>query len=146
MTTALQVTANKRNATKSSGPRTPAGKTRASKNALRHGLRSELPVVPGERAEDWEEHQIGILRSLAPVGALEEALAQRVALCLWRLGRVAAYETGVTAAGLAEGEEEVRAQDVAPDLLPRQEEPDTVKLQKLLAGLGPEQRGFPSRQ
>src|SRR5262245_41405956 len=101
MTTALQAAANARNAAKSSGPRTPTGKARSAKNAVRHGLRSELPVLPGEKARDWEAHRAGILQSLAPVGALEEALAERVCLCLWRQRRVILYEVGVTAAGLA---------------------------------------------
>src|SRR5262249_10863821 len=69
MTTALQAAANSRNAARSSGPRTAAGKARASQNAVRHGLRSLLPVLPGEKARDWEEHQAGILRSLTPLGA-----------------------------------------------------------------------------
>src|SRR5262245_49179847 len=48
-----------------------------------------------------------------PVGTLERTFASRVALCLWRMGRVAAYETSVTAAGLEEvGEPPQR--DTAP--------------------------------
>jgi hypothetical protein len=103
-----QAETNRSNALLSTGPKTPAGKARSSKNALRHGLRAEAPVLPGERAEDWESHRVGVVRSLAPAGALEEALAGRVALCLWRLRRVTAYETAVTAVGLDEVEEEVR--------------------------------------
>jgi hypothetical protein len=43
-----------------------------------------------------------MVQSLAPAGALEQELAGRVALSLWRLRRVAAFETAVTAAGLEE--------------------------------------------
>src|SRR5262249_27751725 len=93
--------ANRLNALVSSAPKTPEGKARSSRNALRHGLSCALPVLPGlERVEDWEAHHKGILESLAPVGALEESLAERVALCSWRLQRVARYETAVTEAGL----------------------------------------------
>jgi hypothetical protein len=146
MTTALHAAANVRNAIKSSGPRTAAGKARSAQNALRHGLRSELPVLPGERAGDWEEYQAGIFRSLAPVGALEEALANRVALCLWRQRRVIVYEVGVTAAGLAEVGEEARAQAVDDPSLPDQEVPDTVKLQQLLQKLEEKREHFRSGQ
>jgi hypothetical protein len=146
MTTALHAAANLRNATRSSGPKTAVGKARSSQNALRHGLRSELPVLPGERARDWEAHQAGILRSLAPVGALEEALAQRVALCLWRQRRVILYEVGVTAAGLAEVGEEVRAQAVGDPSLPDQGVPDTVKLQQMLEDLAEKREHFRSGQ
>jgi hypothetical protein len=105
MTTARQIATNRTNAQASTGPRTPAGKARASRNALRHGLHTDLPVIPGERPEDWRAHREAIRQSLAPVGALEEALAERVALALWRLRRVAAYETAVTVVGLERTEE-----------------------------------------
>jgi hypothetical protein len=110
MTTELQVTANGRNAARSTGPKTAAGKARSARNALRHGLRSDLPVLPGERPGEWEAHRDGIVRSLAPAGGLETALAERVALGLWRLRRVTAYETAVTAQGIEEVSEKTRRQ------------------------------------
>ena len=95
-----QTEANRGNALASTGPKTAEGKATSSRNALRHGLACALPVLPGlERPEDWQAHHAGILASLAPVGALEEALAERVALCSWRLRRVARYETAATAVG-----------------------------------------------
>jgi hypothetical protein len=109
MSTPKQIEANGQNAQRSTGPKSAAGKARSSQNALQHGLRSNVPVLPGERPEDWEAHRAGIFRSLVPVGALEEDLAGRVALCLWRLRRAAAYETVVTAVGLDEVEEDVRS-------------------------------------
>jgi hypothetical protein len=51
-------------------------------------------VVPGvEKPEDWEEYRDGMLEDLAPLGSLELALAERVALLCWRLHRVTRYET-----------------------------------------------------
>src|SRR6516162_1661623 len=94
MTTPTQIGANRNNASRSTGPKTPSGKDRSSRNAVRHGFRSELAVLPFEQADEWERHRDGVIRSLAPVGTLEEALAFRVALCLWRLQRVAVYEAG----------------------------------------------------
>jgi len=145
MTSALQSSANKRNALKSVGPRSAEGKARSAQNAVRHGLRSELPVLPGEKARDWEEHQAGILRSLAPVGALEEALANRVALLLWRQRRVILYELGVTAEGLAEVEEARTPTAADPDL-PEQGVPDGVRLQHLLEDLAERQEHFHSQR
>src|SRR5262249_61413225 len=95
-------------------------------------------VLAGEKARDWEEHQAGILRSLTPLGALEEALAIRVALCLWRQQRVVLYEVGVTAAGLAQVGEAPPAE--ADPVLAEQGVPDSLRLQQLLEDLE-EKRG-----
>jgi hypothetical protein len=76
------------------GPVSEAGKEVVRWNAMRHGIRSPAPVVPGvEKVEDWEEHRAGILESLSPEGHLEGVLAERVALLSWRLNRVTRYET-----------------------------------------------------
>jgi hypothetical protein len=105
----MKIEVNRRNALRSTGPTTPGGKARSSKNALRHGVYSVLPVVAElERSEDWEMHWVGILKSLAPEGTLEEALAERVALCLWRLKRVHRYETAITCVRLERIEEQLR--------------------------------------
>src|SRR5205807_3049624 len=64
--------------------------------------------VPGMGQEaDWEAHRAGIFHSLAPEGHLEEVLADRVALQLWRLHRVARYEAGTIAGAQQAAEDEV---------------------------------------
>jgi hypothetical protein len=104
-----KIEANRRNARRSTGPITPMGKARSSKNALRHGVYSIMPVVAElEWNEDWETHRAGIRNSLAPEGTLEEALAERVALCFWRLNRVHRYETAITSLGLERIEDQLR--------------------------------------
>ena len=108
MTTPAQIEANRENASHSTGPKTPKGKGRASQNAVRHGLRSDLAVLPFEQADAWERHRDGIVRSLAPVGTLEEALALRVALCLWRLQRVAVYEVATATAAIEATTDEIK--------------------------------------
>jgi hypothetical protein len=76
------------------GPVSQEGKEVVRWNAIRHGIRSPAPVVPGlEKAEDWEEHRDGVIESLQPEGHLEMMLAERVALLSWRLNRVTRYET-----------------------------------------------------
>jgi hypothetical protein len=78
----------------STGPKTPQGKLNVSRNATKHGILSLRPVVAHfESEQGWQRHREAILESLAPEGGLEEALAERVALCSWRLNRVIAYET-----------------------------------------------------
>lgn len=75
------------------GPKSVAGRAAVRLNALRHGIFADSPVVAALEDEgDWQEHLQGTLDSLDPQGHLEQELAQRVALLLWRLRRVARYE------------------------------------------------------
>ena len=75
------------------GPKTAKGKRTVSRNALKHGLSSEAPVVRQvERIEDWERHLEAVIASSEPDGYLETELTVRIAGILWRLRRVALYE------------------------------------------------------
>ena len=97
MTTPKQIEANRRNALRSTGPRTPAGKAIVSQNAARHGLYSSSPVIPGvESPLAWEQHLASTVTSFAPVGPIETALAERIALILWRIKRITRDERDVT--------------------------------------------------
>ena len=100
MTSQKKLEANRQNAKRSTGPRTDEGKARASRNALKHGVLAAAPVVREmERTEEWEAHLEGVRSSLQPVGYLEDVLVDRVALLLWRMGRVARFERdSITAA------------------------------------------------
>jgi hypothetical protein len=104
MTTLARIEANQRNAALSTGPRTAEGKVVVARNATRHGIFSSVPVVPGECPEAWEAHRAGVVESLAPVGLLEVNLAERAALVLWRLQRLARYEAESVAAGMEDAE------------------------------------------
>lgn len=66
-------------------------------NALKHGITSNSPVIPGMEDDGaWRRHRDGIVANLAPEGHLEEVLAERIAGLLWRLQRVTRYEIVVT--------------------------------------------------
>jgi hypothetical protein len=79
---------------KKRGPKTPEGRLAIRLNASTHGILSVQPVVGTyEKAEDWETHRTAVVDSLAPEGGMEQVLAERVALCSWRLNRVALYES-----------------------------------------------------
>jgi hypothetical protein len=93
-----QIRANRRNALRSTGPRTPEGKRAVRWNALKHGLLAREVVLPvGEGNEDAEEFQnlLAELRDdLEPAGVLEEILVEKIAVCYWRLRRVLRAEMG----------------------------------------------------
>jgi hypothetical protein len=105
MATKKQLNANKKNAARSTGPRTPDGKAKVAQNAVKHGMTAASPVILGlEREEDWQDFCDGVLADLAPEGRIEVVLAQRVAQLLWRLQRVTNYEAGVINVGQEEVE------------------------------------------
>jgi hypothetical protein len=80
--------ASRSNGAKSRGPKTPEGRARAAQNALKHGLRAQKCVVlPGERASAFAAFEAALIEELAPEGALQTVLAQRVVAASWRLAR-----------------------------------------------------------
>lgn len=100
MTSEKQIAANRANARRSTGPKTETGKEIAKLNAVKHGGLSPLPVLPEVETRDaWQAHLDGTLASLRPSGHLETVLAERIALILWRMNRVARFEREITAVG-----------------------------------------------
>jgi hypothetical protein len=91
MTSEKQIEANRRNALKSSGPKTGEGKARSRMNALRHGLTAGQAVLPHE--DDYEKLREGILESYAPADAAELAIVEELANAYWRLMRLHRVET-----------------------------------------------------
>ncbi len=87
MTTEAQINANRANAQKSTGPRTPEGKAVVAQNALKHGFWSQEVVIKGEDAEEFALFRAGLLEELAPAGLMELILAQRIVSLSWRLQR-----------------------------------------------------------
>ena len=96
--------ANRRNAQKSTGPRTTAGKVRARLNAVTHGiLAKEVVVGKGdglERAEEFAKLVESLYAELQPQDAVEHVLVDRIAACYWRLRRAQRYEVGAVREGL----------------------------------------------
>jgi len=90
--------ANRRNARRSTGPRTVAGKRRARWNALKHGLLAAEAVIPAgdgrELRPQFERLHRQLRRDLRPGNALEEMLVEKIAVFYWRLRRLLRYETG----------------------------------------------------
>ena len=90
-----QLLANRQNALKSTGPRTAAGRAIASQNALKHGLRAEHNVIPGEDADEFDSFRQFMLDDLAPAGALELMLTDRIVAGFWKLHRAGRIETAL---------------------------------------------------
>ena len=97
MTSQVQSDANRRNALKSTGPKSKKGKGRARLNALKHGLRAKDIVLASEDEREFDGLRQALITELGPEGPLEEQLAERIVVCLWRLRRVYPIEAGIFA-------------------------------------------------
>jgi hypothetical protein len=90
--------ASRRNGAKSRGPRTPEGKARSARNALKHGLRAQKYVVlPDEDAAEFAALEAALIDELAPQGVLQSILVRRIARAAWRLERAERLEAEVLA-------------------------------------------------
>jgi len=95
MTSNLQIEANRRNAQRSTGPRTAQGRRLSRMNALKHGLTAQHVTVFDETEADFRRFQRQLMRVLRPEGAMEAQLAERAIICSWRLRPVYRIETGM---------------------------------------------------
>ncbi|MCH7994756.1 MAG: hypothetical protein IIB57_09980 [Planctomycetes bacterium] len=115
--------ANRQNAQKSTGPKTAAGKARASRNALKHGLLAKDVVITGtdlaESRADFDAFLADLCAELKPQGLIEETMVERIATCYWRLRRVQRFEAAAIRGALDTAD---------PDA------PDLARIQRKLKG------------
>ena len=97
-TTNLTIVANRENAQASTGPTSLEGKKRSAMNAIRHGLFSESPILPGEDPAAYETFCQAYVADLQPQGAIEEAYVAAIASTQWRLLRCARIENSILTA------------------------------------------------
>ncbi len=118
MVSPARLAANRLNARRSTGPRTPGGKQRSARNALRHGLYARVALLPAlsETAADWDAFRAAVVESLSPAGAAEAAVTGRVAFLLWRQRRAAAYAPAADPAALPPDPDEITGEDIDPFL------------------------------
>src|SRR5271165_3090538 len=84
---------NRLNSQYSTGPRTPEGKLRAARNALRHGLTAASPVLPTEDPAAFETHRRQFLDEYQPANPTETHLVHELADTTWRLRRIPLIES-----------------------------------------------------
>jgi hypothetical protein len=93
MATIKQIEANRRNARKSTGPRTSAGKSVTRLNALQHGLFAQDPIIPGEDPDQFQTLQSDYLTRFQPATPEERTLLTSIVRNAWLLDRLSAIET-----------------------------------------------------
>ena len=87
MVSDARIQANIRNAKKSTGPRTEAGKERSRSNAVKHAMTARIVLLPDEELADFREQMIGWFDSLKPRNQAEVFLTERVGYFAWQAGR-----------------------------------------------------------
>jgi len=97
-----QLAANRANAQLSTGPKSETGRRRSSLNARRHNLTGQVTAMPEEDRIAHDSFAEALIKSMAPEGALELQLAQRIATDSWRLNRSSAIEDNIFALGFTD--------------------------------------------
>lgn len=104
MATERQITANRRNARRSTGPRSRAGRKRASRNSYRHGLSSGVAT-----SAEFAKHVESLARKIAGCGADAVSLevARAVARAEFELAQIRRVRVALIARMAEFGELEV---------------------------------------
>ena len=90
-----RLAANRANALKSTGPRSPDGKAVSSLNGLIHGLRASIVVLPGENADDFEVIRTDLIDEFQPQTPTEQRLIDTMAASHWAVDRARKQEIAV---------------------------------------------------
>jgi hypothetical protein len=90
MASPAQIKANKANAQRSRGPRTPEGKTRSARNATSHGLSAaDVIVFPGEE-QAFTDLRDSLAKDLRPAGVHQREIFDQLVYHAWNRRRVRA--------------------------------------------------------
>jgi hypothetical protein len=95
MATLKQFEANRRNSQKSTGPKTPEGKSAVSMNALRHGLRARSVVLPGEDRNEFNQLCDDLEVEWHPQSRTEQFYVEQMAVSQWKLVRMEVGEAAI---------------------------------------------------
>jgi hypothetical protein len=88
------IEANRKNALKSTGPKTTQGKDAVKYNAVKHGILSDAVHLIRDRKEEtaYQEVLESLVVALEPEGPLENMLVEKLAITHWRYSRLVRYE------------------------------------------------------
>jgi hypothetical protein len=88
MATERQIQANRRNAKKSTGPKTARGRAVVRWNGLKHGLNARTLILPGENRADYKALLHSLEAEHQPITPRERKLVIQSAKALWRARRI----------------------------------------------------------
>jgi hypothetical protein len=85
--------ANKLNALKSTGPRTPEGRAKSALNAIKHGLCAQTVIISSENSDEFRAFAKNLTSDFAPLNQVERNMVKRIVSLSWRLERATKYES-----------------------------------------------------
>ena len=88
MATPNQIRANRANALRSTGPKTPEGKKVCAQNSLRHGMVSQTVVLEGESQDRFIDLLASLTLQLKPRNDAESAIIETMAIARWKQMRI----------------------------------------------------------
>ena len=88
MSSLLQIESNRRNAQKSTGPRSAEGKAASRFNALKTGIHAKSHVIPGEDPDDLDRLVAEYFDLHRPANATERFLVESLIHAEWQLQRL----------------------------------------------------------
>jgi len=97
MPTNAQISANQLNAQKSTGPVTPAGLDRSSRNATKHGLTGQTLVISLEEREAYNAHVQSYMDHHKPTTQRHIQLVQQLADSHWSVHQAFVLQTNAIA-------------------------------------------------
>jgi hypothetical protein len=114
-----QLAANRANAQHSTGPQTPAGKSRSAANATDHGFRSLSVLIPGEDPAAYETLLAELTAYFQPADLYEQRLVREATDAEWRLRRCRRYQQDLLTARILVLQNAAGPED-SPSLIPVQ--------------------------
>jgi len=95
MATTAQTNANRENAKKSTGPRTPQGKTVSSRNSLVHGMTSGKFLPPDADPQEFFQLLDQFRARFQPFDEVEDALVERLVAAEFKMRSVRYMDAGL---------------------------------------------------
>jgi hypothetical protein len=90
-----KIEANRRNAKKSTGPKTEEGKARSAMNSIKYGIYSDKYLIKDESYEEFDNYRRKILKCLNPTNAVLFDMATHVVSNGWEYQRCTLLESKI---------------------------------------------------
>src|SRR4051794_11013187 len=128
MVSQRKIDANRRNAKRSTGPRTEEGKDHVRLNALKHGLTARTVVLPHEDEVAYQQRREAWTKDLNPGGDVAAYLVERAVRISWQLDRADFHERARLARRILKGpgNRKVARECAVEELIRRLLDPDNL--------------------